>query len=386
MKQYLAYIFITIGLIPALAQEAFHNFGNIQMHNTASVGFHLDLINNGTFDQNMGLVGFYKDFGQLTISGAFTPVFYDTEIAVDGGVVLETSISVNNNGNLIIGDIITPRSQSTVYSNFMDLSFYTGESSLSKVDGYAAITNKESFVFPVGNDERLRTLGLESMAINAIAKCAYFFEDPNNSTSLSQIFNTSRTATEYTTVSDKEFWRLEGDVPSYVTLTWDVQSDIPGIAEYISDIKVMGWSKAEQQWVNLGNTAVEGGRDYGSVTSELILPNDYEILTLGGNDDALQTFDTIELDNYFMTPNGDGQNDILELDGITQSPNNSLQIFNRYGVMVYSKDNYRNEFDGRSNRDSAINQQAGLESGVYFYILTMHDLRQKHQGYLYISN
>ena len=128
------------------------------------------------------------------------------------------------------------------------------------------------------------------------------------------------------------------------------------------------------------------GRDYGSVTSELFVPNEYEILTLGGNDEALETFDTIELDNYFMTPNGDGQNDVLELDGITQSPNNTIQIFNRFGVMVYSKDNYRNDFDGRSNRNGAINQQSGLESGVYFYILTMHDLRQKHQGYLYISN
>ena len=386
MRHWLAYIFIAFGLTPVFSQEAFHNFGNIQMHNTAAVGFHLDLINNGTFDQNAGLVGFYKDFGQLTISGAFTPEFYDAEIAVDEGLVLETSISVSNNGNLIVGNIITPRNNSNVYSNFMDISFYTGESNLSKVDGYAAITNKESFVFPVGNSERLRTLSLESMAINALAKCAYFFEDPNNPQSLSEVYNTSRTDSEYTTISDKEFWRVEGDVPSYVTLTWDVFSDIPNIAEYISDIKVMGWSISEQQWVNLGNTAVEGGRDYGSVRSDLIVPNEYEIITLGGNDDSLQTFNTIELDNYYMTPNGDGQNDILELDGITQSPNNSLQIFNRHGVMVYSKDNYRNEFDGRSNRNGAINQRSGLESGVYFYIITMHDLRQKHQGYLYISN
>ena len=148
----------------------------------------------------------------------------------------------------------------------------------------------------------------------------------------------------------------------------------------------MGWSKSENQWVNLGNTATEGGRDYGSITSEEFVPNDYEIITLGGNDDDLETFETIELDNYFMTPNGDGQNDVLELDGVSLSPNNTLQIFNRFGVMVYSRDNYRNEFDGRSNRDGAIQRGAGLEDGIYFYIITMHDLRQKHQGYLYISN
>lgn len=372
--------------LTASAQEAFHNYGNIQVHDAATVGFHLNLINDGTFDQNMGLVGFYKESGHLTISGGFAPVFFDAEVAVENDLILETSVGVNNNGNLIFGNIVTPRTQSSIYSNFMDYSFYTGESSLSKVDGYAAITNKERFVFPVGDHDRLRQLTIESMAINPIAKCAYFSEDPNNPKSLNSIFNVDRKASQYMTISDKEFWRVEGDIPSYVTLTWDVYSNIPAMAEYLSDLKVVGWSKAENQWVNLGNTATEGGRDYGSITSEMMVPNDYEIITIGGNDDALETFETIELDNYFLTPNGDGQNDILELDGITQSPNNTIQIFNRHGVMVYSKDNYRNDFDGRSNRNSAIQKDAGLESGVYFYILTMHDLRQKHQGYLYISN
>ncbi|MGI9546436.1 MAG: gliding motility-associated C-terminal domain-containing protein [Flavobacteriaceae bacterium] len=385
MKQGYLYILLFVGFL-GMSQEAFHNYGNVQIHGVAEVGFHTNLINDGTFDQNMGLVGFYKDLGQLTISGAYIPVFYDAEVAVEDGLILETSVGVNNIGNLIYGNIITPRTQSSVYSNFMDFSLYTGESSLSKVDGYAAITNKESFIFPVGNQDRLRPVTIESMAINALAKCAYFFEDPNDTSSLSSDFNTDSKASEYMTVSNREFWRVEGDIPSYITLTWDVYSDIPGLAEYLTDLKIVGWSKSENQWVNLGNTATEGGRDYGSITSEIIIPNDYEIITLGGNDDALETFQTIELDNYFMTPNGDGQNDLLELDGITQSPNNSLQIFNRYGVMVYSMDNYRNQFDGLSNRDSAMQQEAGLESGVYFSLLTTHDLRQKHQGYLYISN
>ncbi|NNC60938.1 MAG: gliding motility-associated C-terminal domain-containing protein, partial [Eudoraea sp.] len=86
------------------------------------------------------------------------------------------------------------------------------------------------------------------------------------------------------------------------------------------------------------------------------------------------------------TPNGDGANDILVLDGIENSPNNVLEIFNRYGVLVYSQANYQNDFDGLSNRESVVKRGTGLASGIYFYIITMHDLRQKHQGYLYISN
>ncbi len=368
------------------AQDAVHNFGTIQIHNNANVGFHLDLVNDGSFDQSTGLVGFYGNDVPLTISGAFAPTLYDTEIDVPAGLTLNTTVNVNNNVNLVTGDIQTTKSGTAIYSNFMDDAFYIGESSVSKIDGYGGMTNKSAFVFPVGNEDRLRPLTIESVAINAMAKCAYFFEDPNDSKTLNQSFLTNRKATEFISVSDKEFWRLESDVPSRVTLTWDMYSDVRSLGEYLSDLKVVGWSKTENQWVNLGNTAVEGGMAYGSVTSEEFVPSDYEILTLGGNDDRLETYDTVELDNYFMTPNGDGTNDMLELEGISQSPNNLLEIFDRYGVLVYSQANYRNDFNGQSNRESVIERGRGLASGIYFYILTMHDLRQKHQGYLYISN
>ena len=385
MRKMLNILLLTLGTA-GFCQDAVHNFGTIQIHDEAMVGFHLDLINNGNFDQNLGLVGFYSDYGQLTVSGDNSPIFYDAEVIVENGLVLETTIGVNNNGNLISGDILTPRNQSAIYSNFFDNSFYTGESAVSKVNGYAAMTNKSSFIFPVGDDTRLRPLTISSVAINPLVKCAYYFEDPNDSKLLNAIFDTSDKASAYISVSHKEFWRLEGDVPSHVTLTWDGYSDIQSLGEFISDLKVVGWSKAENQWVNLGNTQVTGGLAYGSVTSDIFVPSDYEIITIGGNDDLLETFDTLELDNYYMTPNGDGQNDVLVIEGLEHSPSNSIQIFNRFGVLVYSKDNYNNDFDGHSNREQVIKRNDGLESGIYFYIITLNSLRQKHQGYLYISN
>jgi len=383
------YILTIITLLfrgPIFAQNAVHNYGTIQVHGNTNVGFHLDLINDGTFDQTTGLVGFYSDQDALRISGAYMPVLFDTEVAVPGGLVLETSVNVHNNVNLITGDIVTEKSATAIYSNFLDNSFYIGESSVSKIDGYGAMTNKESFLFPVGNEDRLRPLTIESVAINAMAKCAYFFEDPNNSKTLNVDFSTNKKATEFISVSDKEFWRLESDVPSKITLTWDLYSNVRALGEYLNDLKVVGWSKADNQWVNLGNSAVEGGMGYGSVTSETVVPNEYEIFTIGGNDGRLETYSTMDLDNYFMTPNGDGANDMLILEGIENSPNNILEIFDRYGVLVYSKANYQNDFNGQSNRNAVVKRGTGLASGIYFYIITMHDLRQKHQGYLYISN
>ncbi|WP_425234461.1 gliding motility-associated C-terminal domain-containing protein [Ulvibacterium sp.] len=383
IKAFIVSFCFCIGLY---AQDAVHNYGALQLHDGTSVGFHLNLINDGDLNQDFGLVGFYAENESLDVSGNRTPVFFDTEIAVDNGLLLNVPIYISNNVNFVSGHIITPKNDTDFFLNFLDNAFYVGENDVSMIDGYAAATNTDSFVFPVGDDNRLRTLQIESVATNALVKCAYFKEDPNTSQSLGKGFSTTQKATSYVSISQREFWKLESAMPSRVTLTWDAHSNINALGEFISDIKVVGWSKTENQWVNLGNTRVEGSMASGSVTSEEFIPNDYEIITIGGNDDLTETFQTIELDNYFLTPNGDGKNDFLVLEGIENSPNNTMQIFDRYGVLVYSKTNYNNEFNGLSNQGAIVNKNAGLASGVYFYIITMNDLRQKHQGYLYVSS
>jgi gliding motility-associated-like protein len=376
-------MFLTMHLVRS--QEAIHNYGDMQIHGTTMVGFHLDLINDGEFDQNSGLVGFYGFDKSIMVSGTNIPVFYDAEISVDNGLYLYTPIDVTNNVNLVIGDVITPRINTDVFTNFMENAFYVGENDVSLIDGYAAFTNKDNFTFPVGDDERLRPLGIRSEMIDPLVKCAYFYENPNAPSVFGKSFETEKTASEYMKVSQKEYWHLEGGIMTSVTLTWDELSNIGALAEYLGDLKVVGWHKEQETWVNLGNANVEGGLARGSVISEPFIPNDYEIITLGGNADKVEQFETLELDNYFMTPNGDGKNDYLVLDGLERSPNNSIQIFNRYGVLVYSKDNYQNEFDGTSNRNMVVARGSGLATGIYFYIITMHDLKQRHQGYLYLS-
>lgn len=386
MKFFIKFFLLLFCTSFLVAQEAVHNYGSIQMHGNVSVGFHMDLINDGSFDQNLGLAGFYGENTSIKISGAFSPIFYDTEIVVDKGLFLDTSIGVLNNSNLISGDIITPRNHTSVFPNFINDAFYVGENDISLVDGYAAMTNKDAFTFPVGDDERLRPLSINSTEMNPFVKCAYFYENPNTISINGKNYQINKKTSKYLSVSEKEFWHLEGDVPSSITLTWDEWSNINVFAKYISDIKVVGWHKEQKTWVNLGSVDVQGEMNYGSVTSEVFIPNEYEIITLGGNDDKLEEYATIELDNYFMTPNGDGRNDFLVLEGIEKSTDNSIQIFNRYGVLVYSKTNYQNEFEGISNKSLVIDRGSGLASGIYFYIITMNDLRQKHQGYLYISS
>ncbi|MEM9360979.1 MAG: gliding motility-associated C-terminal domain-containing protein [Bacteroidota bacterium] len=371
--------------LSAHAQQAFHNFGTLQFHSEASVGFHLDLIDDGFFVNNRGLTGFYSD-SRLTVSGSSNPVFTDLEIFTDNGLQLDTWVGVTNNANFISGNVLTSKANTDNYLNFIDDAFFTGTGNENHVNGYVGASNKSIISFPVGDGNRIRHLTITSTEINDLVRCAYFFEDPSAPVSLSETFNTDIVATDDLQISNFEFWRLEGTESSVVTLTWDVQSNISLFAESTENILVVGWNRESNQWESLGNTGVNGNLDNGSITSNAFLPNDYEILTLGGTDELLEPFSVLELDNYFLTPNGDGVNDFLLIDGIETVPDNLLNIYNRYGVLVYSKLNYANEFNGISNRNSVLSRNSGLSAGVYFYVLTVNDTREKFQGYLYISD
>ncbi len=374
-------ILVLSALSSLMAQPALYNSGNIRIHQNGQIGFHANLINNASFDENQGLAGFYGP-NALVISGAFMPVFFDVEIANDSDVNLETALSVENNANFITGDFVSPRNQSDVFFNFIDSAFSAGEGDDSKVDGYAAITNQQSFSFPIGDSEQYRPLILNSDGVNAFARCAYFFEDPN-SPSVFPPFNTAFKPQTLAVISTFEFWRLEGTVSSTVTLNWNTRSNIPSITDDVNAVTLVGWNRSLGRWQSLGNVAIGGDLDNGFVTSSPFIPDDFEIITFGS---LAEPTDILTLDNYLLTPNGDGINDVLVIPELEQSPNNSLRIFDRNGLKVFEMINYTDEFDGISNVDNfVINRQQGLPEGIYFYLISMDDLGLNFQGFLYLE-
>ncbi|UWX54148.1 hypothetical protein NYZ99_14145 [Maribacter litopenaei] len=175
MNRYLN-IITFFSLVSALAQTALYNNGTIRIHDGGTLGFHTDLINDSPFDENRGLVGFYGE--NATVFGTVVPLFYDVEVAVENDLILTLGLDTRNNTNFIIGDIYTPKTNGAVYYNFLSDAFYNGEGNLRKINGYAAITNKLDFMFPVGSNEALRPLTLNSERVNLFAKCAYFFQNP----------------------------------------------------------------------------------------------------------------------------------------------------------------------------------------------------------------
>ncbi len=70
-----------------------------------------------------------------------------------------------------------------------------------------------------------------------------------------------------------------------------------------------------------------------------------------------------------FSPNNDGANDIFHIDCIENFPDNKLDVYNRYGSLVYSKRHYANDWDGTANVSGVINKDDKLPAGTYYYVL-----------------
>ena len=92
-----------------------------------------------------------------------------------------------------------------------------------------------------------------------------------------------------------------------------------------------------------------------------------------------------------VSPNGDGDNDLFVIRNIENYPNNTVRIYNRWGVLVYEVDGYgQNDkvFRGVSNGRVTIQQSEELPEGTYFYILRYANTageEKQRSGYLYIK-
>ena len=99
-----------------------------------------------------------------------------------------------------------------------------------------------------------------------------------------------------------------------------------------------------------------------------------------------------------FSPNGDGINEVFVIDNIDDTncyPDNTLEIYNRWGVLVFDTKGYNNTtkaFKGFSEGRSTISQSSGLPTGTYFYILNYTSIdgndkvqTNKKDGYLYLT-
>ncbi|MCC9018419.1 HYR domain-containing protein [Flavobacterium lipolyticum] len=149
--------------------------------------------------------------------------------------------------------------------------------------------------------------------------------------------------------------------------------------------------KITQSDINKGSVSnqasVQGRSNKGVVVDDIsddesILEDKPTVLPLAGC--------VIKVFNAF-SPNGDDKNSRFYIQGLECYPSNTVEIYNRWGVLVFEKDNYNNEdrvFKGFSEGRTTIKQSEGLPVGTYFYILKYKDNESnshEQSGYLYIN-
>jgi gliding motility-associated-like protein len=79
-----------------------------------------------------------------------------------------------------------------------------------------------------------------------------------------------------------------------------------------------------------------------------------------------------------VTPNRDGQNDVWEIENISEFPNNRVTIYNRWGNELYDVKGYDNKTKFWPSEEM-LNK---LVSSTYFYVIDLGDGSRPLKGWV----
>ena len=119
-----------------------------------------------------------------------------------------------------------------------------------------------------------------------------------------------------------------------------------------------------------GSTVISGENrptlnvtDYVATITNPVYPMEFTVTVNNGSCDSTESFTVYNVSCNIpkgISPNGDGSNDEFDLTGFNVR---KLEIFNRYGTQVYSRNNYVKEWRGQSDKGD------DLPDGTYYYVI-----------------
>jgi len=77
-----------------------------------------------------------------------------------------------------------------------------------------------------------------------------------------------------------------------------------------------------------------------------------------------------------FSPNNDGINDRFVIQQVPPGVSIRLDVYNRWGQLVYRQNDYKNDWDGTANQGSAATARQGLPDGTYYYQVQLSDGRE----------
>ncbi|MEI7508306.1 MAG: choice-of-anchor L domain-containing protein [Flavobacterium sp.] len=157
--------------------------------------------------------------------------------------------------------------------------------------------------------------------------------------------------------------------------------DIDPIANFNIDTSTINW---QTNGASIGNTTptLNATQYVHSSQPAISLPVTFDV-TITDNANCSRTHSYTVTDLYCdiqkgisPNPTPDGKNDFFDLINLDVQ---NLNIFNRYGVKVYSKAQYTNEWRGQTDSGSE------LPDGTYYYVIEFNNHSETKTGWIYIN-
>jgi gliding motility-associated-like protein len=183
-----------------------------------------------------------------------------------------------------------------------------------------------------------------------------YMQGPTDACSAEQLFTVSITNTPQLQI-------VGGCIKNEYVLNVNILNAVAG-AEYV------------YSWTNQGGEIESFVNDPGiTVSGEGTYTVTVTLNNCSGNDDELVTSTSCMIQKG-ISVNGDGANDFFDLEGFDVK---KLQIFNRYGIKVYERSPYSNQWGGQSDKGEE------LPDGTYYYVIDFNDDRPAKTGWIYIN-
>lgn len=353
--------------------------------NDGEAFIYADFNNDGQVGFTTGEQGFTRFEGNAVqqLSGASTSYFYDVLFnntsSTTASFEHSGSISVANEVEFLEGIVDNDNFGGEVI--FEQDAYHLSTSDVSHVDGPVRKIGDTGFTYPVGDNQYYRYCAISAPTNQADGfKAKYFFSNPGTTYPL-----TSKQSV-IQLIDNQEYWEVTRETGSstvLLTLSWDEFTTTPTsvVAAPYEEIHIVRWDAGQSKWVDEGGVVNTSMKE---VTTPMELES-YGVFTLARV--IKEPFVTVY---EGLTPNGDGNNDHLIVEGIDAYPNTALTVFNRWGTKVYETDDYQNDWDGTS--DSRFNVGGDeLPEGTYYYLLKLggdpenSNYEKIFKGYFYIK-
>ncbi|WP_306350533.1 gliding motility-associated C-terminal domain-containing protein [Flavobacterium sp. '19STA2R22 D10 B1'] len=386
------------------------NASRIKVSNGTMMSVHFDFVNKASSrivnDGELYIFNDWRNDGKVDFTPAYqgtTTFMGDQEQIINGNAsgltgtkfknvifdntsspvpfTLASDIAVFGNADFIKGIIEADTNEGKMI--FAENADHSNCSNDSFVDGEVQKIGTSIFIYPVGDNQYYRPNSIgESNFTTDSYTAQYFLKNSNLD------YPHANKQNEITIINDKEYWNVtkeSGSTLVALTLTLN-DATTPSLFSNpttgSTTVQIVRWDDITSKWVTQGGIMDVG---HTMITAPI---TGYGIFTL-----ALVK-EKVDEDLVFyngLSPNGDGKNEFFYIKGINKFPDNSVEIYNRWGVLVYSAKGYNESdkvFNGYSEGYLTLDSSKKLPMGTYFYILNYKkDAKKiKRTGYLYINN